>query len=222
MSRWPALVGVRPGEARSVALMLGHSFAMGLATVFFETAASALFLARFGPEVLPWVYVVAAGLTALTGTAFAAVKERVSFAQLMLGTLAFLLVSVLLLRGGLALVAAGPLLFGLLVWYRVVSILTDLEYWAVAARLYDLRQAKRLFGLIGSGPSRCRCYCASSRFRACSCCRPRRSPSASCCWRVSCRSCPRPCRRACREPVAPTWRPRTRATACARSGAIPT
>jgi hypothetical protein len=37
------------------------------------------------------------------------------------------------------------------VWYRVLSILTDLEFWAVAARLYDVRQAKRLFGLIGTG-----------------------------------------------------------------------
>ena len=27
----------------------------------------------------------------------------------------------------------------------------DLEYWAVASRIYDVRQAKRLFGLIGTG-----------------------------------------------------------------------
>ena len=36
-------------------------------------------------------------------------------------------------------------------WYRVISILTDLEYWAVAARMYDVRQAKRLYPFIGSG-----------------------------------------------------------------------
>src|SRR4029453_13287879 len=46
---------------------------------------------------------------------------------------------------------AAWLIFLLLVWYRALSILTDLEYWAVAARLYDVRQAKRLFGIAGWG-----------------------------------------------------------------------
>ncbi len=131
--------------------MLGHSFAMGAATVFFETAASALFLARFGSSALPYVYVAAALLTTATGLVYARVQDRVPFARLMTGTLWFLLVSVAALRVGLGMSGAAWLTFLLLVWYRALSILTDLEYWAVAARLYDVRQAKRLFGIVGSG-----------------------------------------------------------------------
>ena len=78
-------------------------------------------------------------------------QDRVPFARLMTGTLWFLLVSVAALRVGLGMSAAAWLIFLLLVWYRALSILTDLEYWAVAARLYDVRQAKRLFGIVGSG-----------------------------------------------------------------------
>ena len=48
MSAMSRLAGVEAGEGRTAGLMLAHSFFMGLATVFFETAASALFLARFG------------------------------------------------------------------------------------------------------------------------------------------------------------------------------
>ena len=51
----------------------------------------------------------------------------------------------------LGLLRATALVFLLLVWYRALSILTDLEYWAVAARLYDVRQAKRLFALVYLG-----------------------------------------------------------------------
>jgi len=131
--------------------MLGHSFAMGAATVFFETAASALFLARFGASALPYVYVAAAVLNTATGAVYARVQDRVPFAHLMTGTLWFLLVSVAALRIGLGMSGAAWLIFLLLVWYRALSILTDLEYWAVAARLYDVRQAKRLFGIVGSG-----------------------------------------------------------------------
>jgi len=131
--------------------MLAHSFAMGAATVFFETAASALFLARFGASALPYVYVAAALLNTATGLVYARVQDRVPFARLMTGTLWFLLVSVAALRIGLGMSGAAWLIFLLLVWYRALSILTDLEYWAVAARLYDVRQAKRLFGIVGSG-----------------------------------------------------------------------
>ena len=131
--------------------MLGHSFAMGASTVFFETAASALFLARFGSAALPYVYVAAALLNTATGLVYTRVQDRVPFARLMTGTLWFLLGTVVALRVGLGASGAGWLVFLLLVWYRGLSILTDLEYWAVAARLYDVRQAKRLFGVIGSG-----------------------------------------------------------------------
>ncbi len=151
VSRVSDALGIETAERRSVALMLGHSFAMGLATTFFETAASALFLARFAAPLLPWVYITAAALNTATGLVYSNVGRRVPFARLMSSTLILLIVTVSLLRAGLALTAAPWLVFALLVWYRAVSALTDLEYWAVATRLYDVRQAKRLFGLIGSG-----------------------------------------------------------------------
>jgi HEAT repeat protein len=149
--RVQATLNVRPGEGRTTGLMLAHSFFMGLATVFFETASAALFLERFGPETLPLVYLAAAGLNTLTGWIYASVQARVRFTTLMTATLILLLVTTAGLRLGLALTSAGALLFATLVWYRTVSALTDLEYWAMAGRLYDVRQAKRLFGLIGSG-----------------------------------------------------------------------
>jgi AAA family ATP:ADP antiporter len=149
--RLRATFDVRPEETRPTALMLAHSFFMGLATVFFETAAAALFLARYGPAVLPFVYLAAALLNAATGAVYTAVQRRTRFRALMSATLVFLLVSTVALRAGLAVSEAGPLVFVLFVWYRAVSALTDLEYWAVAGRLYDVRQAKRLFGLVGSG-----------------------------------------------------------------------
>jgi hypothetical protein len=139
------------GEGRTASLMVAHSFAMGASTVFFETAASALFLARFGAGALPYVYLAAAAVNTVTGAAYTAVQPRLRFRVLMVGTVGMLLLSVAGIRTGLALTDAAWLIFFLLVWYRVISILTDLEYWAVAARLYDVRQAKRLFGLIGSG-----------------------------------------------------------------------
>lgn len=144
-------VGVEPEETGSVALMLAHSFAMGLATVLFETAASALFLVRFDAGALPFVYFAAAGASLAVGAAYARARGRLGFGAQMVGTLLLLTAGTLGLRAGIGLTAAAAVPFALMVWYRVLSILTDLEYWAVATRLYDVRQAKRLFGVIGSG-----------------------------------------------------------------------
>ncbi|HEY8075680.1 MAG TPA: Npt1/Npt2 family nucleotide transporter, partial [Labilithrix sp.] len=132
-------------------LMTAHSFFMGCSTVFFETAASATFLARFPPAFLPWVYIAAAGANTVTGAVYSRLQTRASFSHLMRGTLVFLFALACVLRAGFALSTAASVAFAGLVSYRIVSSLTDLEYWAVASRIYDVRQAKRLFGLVGTG-----------------------------------------------------------------------
>lgn len=146
-----ARFGVEPAEERGAALMLAHSAFMGFGTVFFETAASALFLGKYGASALPSVYLSAAALSAATGYTYSRLQNRLSFSSLMTGTLVALLMVVGALRGALVMTQAAGLFFFAMVFYRVLSILTDLEYWAVAGRLYDLRQAKRLFGFIGTG-----------------------------------------------------------------------
>ena len=131
--------------------MTSHAFFMGCATAFFETAASATFLSRFAPSYLPWVYVAAACVNTLTGAVYSRAQARVSFARLMRGTIWFLIVIAAGARLGLAVSSLPWVAFAALVSYRIMSSLTDLEYWAVASRIYDVRQAKRLFGLIGTG-----------------------------------------------------------------------
>lgn len=131
--------------------MLVHAFCMGLATVFFETAASALFLTRYPASSIAMIYVVAALVSTATGVAYARLERVVPFWRLMIGTLLFLFATVLLFRAALSVTTAPLVIAALFVWYRLLSLLTDVEYWAVATRLYDVQQSKRLYGVIGSG-----------------------------------------------------------------------
>jgi len=149
--RIQAWLDIRPGEGRSTSLMLLHSFFTGASTVFFETAASALFLAHYDASLLPYVYLLAAIVSIVAGLGYTRAREQVAFAPLMIGTLVLMLGMTCVLRLGLSLAEAGWLIFAMMIAYRLLSMLTDLEYWAVAARLYDVRQSKRLFGLVGSG-----------------------------------------------------------------------
>ncbi len=145
------MFNIRPGEGKSVALMLLHSFFIGISLVYFEMAATALFLSRMDKDILPYLYIAAAILSAFVGFGYSRIKERMSFPNLMTATLLFLLILVGAFRLGLTLTDGRWLLFGLLSCNRVLIMLADFEYWSVAGRLYDIRQGKRLFSLIGSG-----------------------------------------------------------------------
>ena len=43
------------------------------------------------------------------------------------------------------------LALGLMLWKDVLWMLVNIEFWAVAGMLFDLRQGKRLFGIAESG-----------------------------------------------------------------------
>jgi hypothetical protein len=120
-----AFLGVERIERRSVGLMTAHSFFMGCATVFFETAASASFLARFDSRFIPWVYLAAAVVNIVTGSIYARVQKRASFSGLMKGTLWFLLVLVATVRIGFGISNVAWVAFAGLVSYRIIKRAPD-------------------------------------------------------------------------------------------------
>jgi len=96
-----AAFNIAPDEGVPVALLLSHSFFMGLAGVFFYTAASAIFLMTFAPTALPFVYMASAGFVALCGFLYAQLEARLPVSRLFLATLVVLVLSVVACRAGL-------------------------------------------------------------------------------------------------------------------------
>src|SRR6476661_5577168 len=121
------MLDLEAGEGRTASIMLVHAFCMGLATVFFETAASALFLTRYPASAIPMVYIAAAIVSVIAGLAYSRLERSVAFWPLMAGTLIFLAVTVLGFRIAISLTTASVVMFALFIWYRLLSILTDVE-----------------------------------------------------------------------------------------------
>ncbi len=142
---------IRPGEGAPTLLLLVHSFFMGFSLVFLETASYALFLTRFNIETLPYVYILSAVITTACGLIYGKLEERLPFARLLILTVSILFLSVLLFYIGLTTAADPRLYLPLVVWYHVAFVLITLEFWSLANRLLNVRQGKRLFGLIGVG-----------------------------------------------------------------------
>ena len=151
LSRVAAALNVRPGEGGLVALLFLHSFGMGSTIVFAYTTASALFLSEFGAHDLPYIYLGAAATVPLVGLVFARLERVIPLTRLLALTLTLLFASACLARLILGLADAGWVVFVLPIWVDLVYALTGLGFWALAGRLFDVGQAKRLFSLVGSG-----------------------------------------------------------------------
>ena len=90
-----SVLQVRPGEERPVALLFALSFCCGAATVTFESAAGAQFLADFSADQLSWVYILSAGVTSLIGWIYIRLERGLELATLLRGTMSALLIGCL-------------------------------------------------------------------------------------------------------------------------------
>ena len=146
-----AAFDIRPEERLATLLLLMHSCFVGMSIAFFFTAANALFLAEFGSEILPIAYFISAVTGALLGLIFSKIDKRFSFSGRLIANLIFLIGSVIAFRVGFAISTARWLSFGLFILITPFVSFLYIEFWGLAGRLFNLRQAKRLFGLVGTG-----------------------------------------------------------------------
>jgi len=118
---------------------------------FFFTPANALFLAEFGTDLIPHGYMMAAVAGTVIGMIYSKTDRILSFSGTLIANLSFLLVAVLAFWIGLFWSHASWLSLGLYILITPFVSLINIEFWGLAGRILHLRQAKRLFGLIGAG-----------------------------------------------------------------------
>ncbi|MFH2219444.1 MAG: Npt1/Npt2 family nucleotide transporter [Pseudomonadota bacterium] len=146
-----AIFNFREGEGRPLVFLLIHSFLMGLTIIFYDTAASALFLSQFNADDLPYVYICTAIVLPVVGIIHKNIEDKISVEKLFTGTLLFVMLSIFLLRGLLGITDTKWPVVAVFLWLEVVTVLVSLEFWGLAAQIFDVRQGKRLFSLIGAG-----------------------------------------------------------------------
>lgn len=145
------LLNVRDDEAWLVKNLFYLQFFQGMGIALFFTVANALFLEEFSVTELPKVYIFSAFLLWFTGWVYSKFEHAVSVKTLVLGVVLFMAASVLAFRVGFFVSHHWWFFFLLLAWFNVLYLLSNLEFWGLSALLFDIRQSKRLFGMIGAG-----------------------------------------------------------------------
>ena len=144
-------LNIRQGESVYVSYLLLHYFFQGVGIAVLFVVANTLFLSHFEIESLPLVFICSAVVLALLGKLNDSLSSRWPVPKMLMTIAIFVAFTVFLLFIGAITINAIWIPFVLYIWYQVVNLQIDTEFWSLSSFLFDVRQAKRLYGLISVG-----------------------------------------------------------------------
>lgn len=144
-------LNIRQEETLPVLLFVLQSFFLGTFLGTFDVAANTLFLASFDSAMISKSYTISGLFGILFTSIYSSFQNRISFHRLALFSFATVFVVTFLLRFGYYVSDTKWLAFGLFILMGPLNIIALLGFWGSAGRIFDLRQGKRLFGLIDLG-----------------------------------------------------------------------
>lgn len=151
LSRLDSILNILPNERRHVYLMLVQYFFMGAAMLFAQTISMPLFLEYWDASYIPFTYIGIAVVVSSITAVFLKVAEKVSLSRWLWLTVFFIAITTLLFRLGLFVSPSKWLALLLPMWTQTLINLAVLAFWTLAAEIFDVRQGKRLFGLLNAG-----------------------------------------------------------------------
>ncbi len=143
---------IREGEYRVSFLMTGYIFLIISVLLIIKPTVNALFLSDLGVEQLPIAFLLVAFTAVLSSFAYSKALVNFSLKKIVETTL---LASILILVSlGVLLklnLVNGWALYFFYVWVAIYAVLSASQFWVLANMVFNVREAKRLFGFIGSG-----------------------------------------------------------------------
>jgi AAA family ATP:ADP antiporter len=143
---------LREGEARTALMMFAYSFLAMTAYNILKPITRSEFISGLGADNLPYVQLAAGLLIGVLMERYTALAKRIPRRFVIpatLGSMAAVLVAFwVLFRTAGEWVSVAFYLLGLILGILLIS-----QFWTLANDIYDPRQAKRIFGLIGGGSS---------------------------------------------------------------------
>lgn len=144
---------VRPGEGLPVLLTFLYIAAVVASFLLAKPIRNGLFLKQYGPYSLVYVYAAVPVVLSLFVPLYTRAVARVGSRVLTAATLIFFASNVVLFWYAFHYRPFELLPAVFYVWVNCFGIIAPVQAWSFTNSLFDTRQAKRLFGLIGAGAS---------------------------------------------------------------------
>jgi hypothetical protein len=132
-------------------LFFFHNFFINVGTTLVYVSANVLLLENHPEYSLPIAYIAAALAVMAAGKIYEYYEHHLILKRLSLGTMLSSLFMVAVVMVLLWLGHGIATAISVMVGYRIIYLLINLEFWGLSALVFDVRQSKRLFSVIGSG-----------------------------------------------------------------------
>lgn len=146
------LFDIREGEGVLVSLMFFFIFFLIASFLIVKPVRSSLFLVNFGIEKLPYVFLLVALFSAIVASLYSKFSKKTRLNTIIVITLLFsiacLFVVWFFLHSGYQ---GSWFLYAFYIWVALFGVITGTQFWLLANHVFNAREAKRLFGFIGSG-----------------------------------------------------------------------
>lgn len=142
---------LRPGDFRRGLPLFSYNFLIIASTQIGQVARDALALERFSALQLPYLDISVAILIGFVVALYIRLGRMASLRNLLLGSLCLYVVTIAVLWWAIHFYPESWIILVLYVWDGIVGALAPAQVWMLANVLWTTREAKRLFGLLGSG-----------------------------------------------------------------------
>src|SRR6266496_4677894 len=144
------LIPVKPGEGLVTSLMFLYIFSTLTFYYILKPMRSSFFLKNLPSTKLPFAYILTAIFAGTLTTLVFKYSRRLSVVSLLTVTNLVVVGTLFYFRS----VMGRPIWYLPYVWFvylQIVSVLQVAQFWLLAGFIYDNRQAKRIYGLLGAG-----------------------------------------------------------------------
>ncbi|HVQ64837.1 MAG TPA: Npt1/Npt2 family nucleotide transporter [Terriglobia bacterium] len=145
------LLHLRPGDFRRGLPLFSYYFLIIASSQVGQIARDALVLDRFSALQLPYLDISVSLLIGFVVAFYIRLSRRTSLRNLLLGSLCFYVLTVGALWWAIHFYQPSWVYLFLYVWVGIVGALAPAQVWTLANFVWTTREAKRLFGMLGSG-----------------------------------------------------------------------
>lgn len=145
------LLNIRPHESELAKRLFLVQFFLVIGSAFLFISSYAIFLSHYHIIELPKAYLLSGIFLLVFNLLYAKTEHILSTRQLLYSVIIFCAVVTLLMWIGMRYTSWALMPYLLFIWNNLVYMFTSLVFWGLAAVLFDVRESKRLFTIIGSG-----------------------------------------------------------------------
>ncbi len=149
---WLAKIfNVRNDEMKPVLYLMVFSFFVGLSMSFYFAASNAIFLKHFQRGMISLSYMVSGVVVWAAWWILSRIDRKLNLEWQLIVKFLFVFSTVSAISAGVWFYDTPWIVFTMFTWIRILVYVTLVTFWGLAGKLFNIRQGKRIFGLLGVG-----------------------------------------------------------------------